>query len=180
MPRYALLLILLLLAACAPTPEPTPVAMVAPNRLISFWETVSDTPNGAFNTQPYQFVAAQDDGIRLQLETSSAGITLSLLAPGGATLDGGNDIRQMLPTDGIYTALVRIAPGETTPYTLTLEYTDRPDPSKPTDTPTPTPVYAELGDLVSTLASGVPMRGSIDVTSEQQVYLFTGEAGQFA
>lgn len=192
-----LLIALLLLAACAPEPPPTEVvAVLAPNRIIDFWQPVTEMPDAAFAGQPWQFVARQGDEIHLRLTSASAGLTLALQAADGAVLDRGNDIRTTLPADGIYTAIVRFAPGDTTRYTLLLEYGDRPDPSiptatptvtpsitpspTPTITPTPTPVYAPLGVLIGQIAAENPVSGTLSSDDTAHIYLFTGQGGQYA
>ncbi len=192
-----LLIVLLVLVACAPEPPPTEVAAVfAPNRIIEFWQAVSETPNDAFAGQPWQFIGQPGDAIHLTLTSASAGLTLALQGPDGAVLDRGNDIRATLPADGIYTAIVRFTPGESADYSLLLEYSDRPDPSKPTPTatvtptttpsptptitPTPTPVYAPLGALVGQIAAGNPVSGTFGAADERHVYLFSGQGGQYA
>jgi hypothetical protein len=194
--RRLLLLLVLLVAACDTAPPPTEVvAVLAPNRIIEFWQPVSEAANPTYSGQPWQFVAQAGDAVHLTLTSQSAGVTLNLLGPDSATLDGGNDIRATLPSNGVYSAVVRFTPGDTATYTLLLEYTDRLDPSKPTPTPTitpsitpsptptitptPTPIYAPLGTLVGQVFSGSPISGSLD-DEETHVYLFSGQGGQYA
>jgi hypothetical protein len=194
--RSALLLLLILLAACTPAPEPPPAEVVLiPNRIIGFWQSAGDTLTMLNEVQRWQFVASEGDEIRLRISGQSAAVTLEVTAPDGTLIARGNDIRARLPADGIYTATLTLTQAEPSPYTLMLEYTDRGDPSKPTLTPsitptvrstatptltpTPTPVYADLGVFEGKLASGTGRDGAFSRTSEQHVYTFDGEAGQF-
>lgn len=197
-PVAVIAVVFLLLAGCSPQDaQPTPVtAAFAPNRILPAWETARDTANGVFAGQPWQFVGQQGDQIHLQLVSPSAGLTLSLQAPDGSIVDRGNDIRATLPDAGIYTAVVRFAPGESASYALTLRYTDRLDPAQPTPepsltpaptisptpttTPTPTPVFAALGRLIGRIADGSPANGQFDGDADDHIYLFDGLSGQYA
>lgn len=197
------LFVLLVLAACAPEAEPTASRVaLAPNRIIDFWMPVSERAADDSAGQPWQFIGQQGDGIHLMLDSAGAGNTLTLEGPDGAVLERGNDIRAVLPASGVFTAVVRFTPGDTSAYTLLLEYTDRPDPSKPTPTPTltttptitpsitpsltptitptPTPVYAPLGTLIGTITSGNPISGALADADAEHVYLFNGQGGLYA
>ncbi len=185
----AFLLLFLLLAACAPTPEPLPLAE-APARIIEFWEPVQDQLTQINEAHPWQFVGAKGDAVRVRLSNQNVAVTLTLQSADGTALGRGNDMRIVLPADGLYTAMVRLSQPMPSPYTLSLDYTDRADPAIPTLTPTatltaaptltPTPIYQPLGLLVMTLPDGGAHDGSFSRTGERHVYLFSGEAGQFA
>ncbi len=181
--------LLLLLVACVPTPEPIPLEMV-PARIIEFWKPVKDQLTQINEAHPWQFVGVKGDAIRVRLSDQNVAVTLTLQAADGTALARGNDMRMVLPADGLYTAMVRLSQQQPSKYTLSLDYTDRPDPSIPTLTPTVTltpaptltgtPIYQPIGLQVTTLTNGGAHDGSFSRNGERHVYLFDGEAGQFA
>lgn len=137
-------LLAVLAAACSPAPAPTPVA-VLPIRLLTFWESQTDTLTTADPGRSWQFVGSEGDAIEIIVE--GEGLVLELQNEAGAALAAGSPLRITLPLAGRYAAIVRLFSGERADYRISLNYTDRPTPTVPTPTftpsrtPTPTPTH---------------------------------------
>lgn len=183
-------LLLMFLSACSPA-EPTEVVVLPlPNRILDFWQTERGRLEQANQRQPFQFLAARGDAIRLSLEADTAAFTLELLAPDGALLQRGYEVRATLPSDGLYTVNVMLTQPTPGDFAVTLIYTDRPDPALPTATPTLTPtptaiptitpIYDALGTYAGELASTREQTSAFSRKDERHVYTFTGDEGQFA
>lgn len=132
--RFGMILILLLAAACAPAAAPTPV-VVLPIRLLTFWETQTDTLTTADPARSWQFIGSEGDAIEIVVEGEN--LVLELMNESGAALAAGNPVRLTLPLSGRYAAVVRLFDEERSEYTIRLGYTDRPTPTIPTPTRTP-------------------------------------------
>ncbi len=186
MRRFFVILILLLSGCEAITPNNTVSVAALPNRLITFWETVTGTLTTAETIQPFQFVAQAGDAIRASVVGSTT-FQLTLKGQDGSLLaQGTNMLETTLASGGIYTITVQGSAGGD--FEFTLSYTDRANPADVTATPSPTavvtpsatpPYYARLGTFIDTLAGGQSREGTFNTPEVQHVYTFNGRAGQY-
>jgi hypothetical protein len=181
--RIALFLCLTLAACREATPTP-PLPTLTSDRLLDFWEPVSDTLASPDEVQEWRFVGQAGDAISLRAIGQEADVTLTLQTASGITLMEGNSLEVTLPTSGTYSVLVE---GTTGSYELGLGYTDRPNPNEIIPTPipeivgvpTPTPPYSSLGTFVGNLAGGQTLGATLTESTERHVYIFNGTAGEY-
>lgn len=159
MPRLLLLLSLLLLAACA-GPDWTPAAQrqaPAPIRILEAWQHYEDTLTSADPARAWQFLATEGDALRVSIELKPtlgrAALTIQL--PDGTPVGQGPVLEWIAPIDGLYSAVVRLTEGESAVYAISLQYSDRPAPTVPTPTftpsHTPTATYTPSATATPTL-----------------------------
>ncbi len=182
--RVSLIIMLLIALTACNLNQPPPTAPVL-TQLLDYWIPVQGQLS-AGETQGWRFAGSAGDAIRLRALSNVANLSLSLLEPGGTTLQRGSEIAATLPTTGAYTVLVSST--EAGQYELGLSYTDRPNPADVTNTPipvtvavpTPTPpYYAELGNFVGLLNSGSSPSGTLDQVDTRHIYTIEGSANLY-
>jgi hypothetical protein len=180
---FLFIVLLITLAACNLDQAP-PTAPVL-TQLIDYWVPVL-SPIRAGETQSWRFPGAAGDAIRLRVLSNADGVLLTLLEPGGSTLQTGVDILAQLPGSGAYT--VNVSSPVDANYELGLSYTDRPNPADITPTPVPVtvavptpmpPYYAALGEFIRAAQAGELLTGTLATVDNRHVYTLEGSAGLY-
>jgi hypothetical protein len=178
------LLLLLGLAACTPSQNqvlPSRVPNPDSIRQLPFWESVSGTIATADARDYWQFVGDAGAPIFIAVVSRNAEYTLRLYL-GETLLAEGQRIEISLPQSDLYRVEVALLSG-TGGYDLGLGYTDRPNPNDPTSlpatvgVPTPTPVYAALGQFIGSLSAPTTYPGLLTDNARVHVYTLAGREG---